>query len=392
MRPRLIDDERGITIAIVLFLMTIMTALTAAAFSISRTEIQTSRNYRSGTQALYAAEAGMAHAIAIINQVGVVNLQNDVYNVWTDHKAPFDTNPQAMAQRTNYSYDVVVAMDPYRQIGGAQDPNRGVLTATAVGMDNSARTVVARVVKSGVPAAPPGAMYLATDNPSNATFNGNNFSISGNDQNLDNTAGPQPAVPGITARTQANAQETRDSLSDTQKNNVQGLGYVPGPPNPATPSVAATQGATTAQIDRMIDDLLALPHDTVTGSHINGGGTYGTVAAPKITYMPGDGSGVTFGNGNATGAGILIVENALTINGNLDFKGLILVRGTTQVTDVTGSATIWGSVWTTDFNLTIGGHADIQYSSQALALANLAGGGTGGLPAPVVVTAWRDVF
>jgi hypothetical protein len=29
------------------------------------------------------------------------------------------------------------------------------------------------------------------------------------------------------------------------------------------------------------------------------------------------------------------------LNGNLDFKGLVIVRGTTNVTEVTGSATVW---------------------------------------------------
>ena len=67
------------------------------------------------------------------------------------------------------------------------------------------------------------------------------------------------------------------------------------------------------------------------------------------------------------------------------------MRGTTHVTEVTGSATVWGSLWTTDFNLTVGGHADVQYSSQALAIANQAGGG-GALPAPVKIYSWRDVY
>src|SRR5205814_4192442 len=140
------------------------------------------------------------------------------------------------------------------------------------------------------------------------------------------------------------------------------LGFVSGSPD--TPSVSATQGMSTAQINQMITDLLALPHTTVNGSNLNGTQIFGTTAAPQITYLPGNGTGVTFGNGNSSGAGILIVENALTINGNLNFDGLVIVRGTTQVTDVTGSATIFGSIWTTDFNLTIGGHADVQYSSQ----------------------------
>jgi len=385
-------NERGFAMVTAIFVMAMLIGVTAAALRMGQLDIVTTRNYRSASQCLFAAEAGVAHAVGIINQAGVVNLQNDVYNVWTGHQAPFAANPQPMAQMAGYFYSVSIAMDAYHAGDPAPGPaNRGVLTATGTGSDNSWRRVVARIVKSGVPAAPPGAIYLATDNPTNGTFQGNNFGINGNDVNYSNgLAGPQPAVPGITTRTEANAQETRDSLSDQQKDNVQGLGFVPGSPN--TPSVSATQGMSTAQINQMITDLLALPHDTVNGSHLNGNNTFGTPASPKITYLPGDGTGVTFGNGNSSGAGILIVENALTINGNLNFKGLIIVRGTTQVTDVTGSATIFGSIWTTDFNLTVGGHADIQYSSEALGLAGQSGGGTNPLPAPVVVTSWRDVY
>jgi hypothetical protein len=381
-------NERGLAMAICIFVVAMLLALTAAAQRMSVSDVYMSRNYRSAAQGLYAADAGIMHAIGLINQVGVINLQNDFINVWSGGLAPFGTS--AMTQQASYNYNVTLAADPY-QAGWPNNTNRGVLTSRASGSDNAARRVDARIVKSDIPNAPPGAIYLATDNTSDATFQGNNFSVNGGDMNFsDGAAGPKLPVP-VTTRTEANAQETRDSLNNSQKDNVQGYGFIDG--SPATPSVMAGNGPTTAQIDQMITDLLALPHDTRAGSNFNGSDApFGSVEAPAITYLPGSGSGVTFGNGNMTGAGILIVENSLTINGNMDFKGLIIVRGTTQVTDVTGSATIWGSLWTTDFNLTVGGHADVQFSSEALALANQSGGGTGALPAPVKITAWRDVF
>src|SRR5207249_5007645 len=81
--------------------------------------------------------------------------------------------------------------------------------------------------------------------------------------------------------------------------------------------------------------------------------------------------------GNASGAGIMIVEGNLTIQGNFHFNGLIIVRGTTQVTEVTGNATVYGSIWTEDIQLEVSGSALVNYSSQALALANLVSGGAG---------------
>jgi hypothetical protein len=377
-------NQNGMAMAVCLFVLAMLSGLTVAALSMSQTDIVRSHNYESGVEGLAAAEAGVAHAVQLIDQVGVVNLHNDFIAVWGG-AAPF--NPHAMNQNTTYSYSVALADDPYHAVG-----NRGLITSTATGPDNSVRIVEAFIIKSDIPNAPPGAVYLATDNTSNATFNGNSFAINGNDVNYTNgLAGPASAVPGIATRTEANATEARSSLNAQQSNNVQGAGYVPG--NPATPSIATTQQApTTAQIDQMITDLLALPHQTYTQSNFSGNQTFGTIAAPQISYFN-NASGVTMGNGNVSGAGILIVDNSLTLNGNLDFKGLVLVRGSTNVTQVTGSADIWGAIWTTDFNLTVGGHADVQYSSQALALANLAGGpGGGGLPAPVKIYSWRDSY
>jgi hypothetical protein len=86
----------------------------------------------------------------------------------------------------------------------------------------------------------------------------------------------------------------------------------------------------------------------------------------------------------------MIVESDLTIQGTLQFKGLILVRGHTNVahdpsqTEVTGNATVYGSLWTQDLNLRVGGSAIVNYSSNALQLANQAGGGAS-MPAALVV-------
>ena len=87
--------------------------------------------------------------------------------------------------------------------------------------------------------------------------------------------------------------------------------------------------------------------------------------------------------------------NAVTIQGTLEFKGLILVRGRTNVvndpsdTDITGNVTLYGSLWTQDVNLKVGGSAIVDYSSNALQLANQVGGG-GALPAALVVNSLAD--
>jgi hypothetical protein len=179
-----------------------------------------------------------------------------------------------------------------------------------------------------------------------------------------------------------------------QKDNVLGLGFSVGPP--MVPSVATSPAAPTAdQLNDIAGVILTRPGVvTNTDNNVNGNATFGTTEAPQITYFPG-GNGVTIrGNGNASGAGILIVEGDLTIQGSFDFKGLVIVRGRTLVTTsdettVTGNATVYGSIWTDDLNLSVGGSAIVYYSSQALALANEVGGG-GALPSPLVVVSLAD--
>jgi hypothetical protein len=166
---------------------------------------------------------------------------------------------------------------------------------------------------------------------------------------------------------------------------------------PIVPSILTSPAAPSiAEMNTIINDLLAMPGVVTDSSgQINGNTTWGTPGAPQITHLN-NSSGVTIkGNGNASGAGILIVDGDLTIQGSFDFQGLILVRGKTNVTNdpsltnVTGNATVYGSLWTQNVNLTVGGSAIVDYSSKALQYANAAAP-TGALPAPVVVASLAD--
>jgi hypothetical protein len=75
------------------------------------------------------------------------------------------------------------------------------------------------------------------------------------------------------------------------------------------------------------------------------------------------------------------------MSGSSTFTGLIVVKGTTQLTATQGDTTILGALWTTDLRLTVGGSASVTYSSQALALVN-ALFSTPILPRRVRVVAW----
>lgn len=383
--PRERAGERGVALVMSMLLMATLLMVASGGMLVTSSNVKATRNYRGAIQAHFVAESGLAAALQTVNSVGVVNMQSDVVTPWG---SVFGSATRQFSAQSGYSYSVTA-------VANAGNPaNAGRFIATATGPEGATNVVVANLVRSNTPSVSPGAVYLATDSTTNATFNGNAFAIDGNDHNYTGGAGPAAPVPGISTRNATNTGETTNSLSSQQRSNVKGLGYQAGPPT--LPSVATSPAApTVAQMNQIITDLLVLPHVTNSGGTINGNATFGTTAAPQITYFSST-SGVTFkGNGNASGAGIMIVEDNLTIQGTFAFKGLILVRGRTNVmndpsdTTVTGNATVYGSIWTQDLNLTVGGSSIVYYSSQALGLANTAGGGAA-LPAPLSVTSLAD--
>lgn len=381
--------QKGSTMVMAMLAMAVLFVLIGGGMMSSRASLQTTQNYEFSTQALFVAESGLLDAVKTINGPGVVNYQNEVVDSWS---TVFGSGHRSFNGAEGFVYRVRPIATPW---DAADPPNRGTLMAVAAGPRQTTAAVVARVERGNIPGTSPGAVYLANDNPTESEFNGDSFLIDGNDRNFTGGAGPADAVPGISARNATNTTETINSLNEDQVDNVTGLGFNPGPP--ATPSVLTSPaGPSQDHLNQIIDELLSRPHSVCPESTINNHSscTYGTVEAPQITYFSSE-SGITVrGNGNISGAGILIIESGMVVQGTLDFKGLVIVKGPTSIdydpdTAVTGTATLYGSLWTTDLSLTVGGAGLVQYSSQALALANQSGGG-GALPAPVNVVSLVD--
>jgi len=367
--------------AIALFTLMVFIVLAATSSLIASSDVRATRDARGGSQAHFAAESAIAEALQRVNAPGVVNFQNDVVGQWA---GVWGAGTHTFGPVSGCTYTVT-------PVASATDPtNAGRLIATANGRESVHNVVVANVVRSDIPSTAPGAIYLANDQATNATFKGDAFSIDGNDHNYTGGAGPAPPVPGLSTRNDTNRQEAVASLDAGQKDNIRGLGFSN---SPLTPSIMTSPAAPSiAQMNQIIDDLLALPSVVPYGdNNINGHADFGTNAAPQISHFTNT-DGVTIkANGDASGAGIMIVEGDLTIQGNLHFNGLILVRGRTsvQVTEVIGNATLYGSLWTQDIDLNVGGSAVVNYSTQALALANQVGG-THPLPSPLKVLSLAD--
>jgi len=233
--------EKGM--AFVLALFTVGTLLVAAstALLVGSADIRATRNYRQASQAHFVAEAGVAHAMQVVNGPGVVNFQNDVVNNWA---TVFGAGTKTFGPVAGYTYHVDA-------IGSVPNPaGAGTLRSTSDGPEGVHNVVIASIVRSNIPNTAPGAVYLAQNAPTDAHFTGNAFQIDGNDRNLNGTVGPNPAVPGISTRNNANTQEAIASLAGIQLDNVTGLGYLAGPP--IVPSVMTSGWApSVAQLNQI---------------------------------------------------------------------------------------------------------------------------------------------
>jgi hypothetical protein len=198
---------------------------------------------------------------------------------------------------------------------------------------------------AGLDFAGPGAQF-------NSAPHSNNFGISGTNSGDPTNAGtytpwtgpggqaactsPTPAVlPAIGV---GDATGVGNMIADIPSNRT-GMytGATPLPPAPLVPSVQnegvgtaqypsnnvmgpGSNWSTPAQLNQLAQAMANQANITCPGNALCSGTTYGTDAAPKITYINGDAT-------VAGGAGVLVVTGTLTFNGNASFDGLILVIG-----------------------------------------------------------------
>jgi hypothetical protein len=204
---------------------------------------------------------------------------------------------------------------------------------------------------------PPGALQLDGPTPSFGTPHSANAAIDGTDQ-----SGTPPAVP-TSCTTNLGTQPAigTDNAADAASvggqifRPVNFTGSVPPAPLPASPSVVPQSfpnWSTPASLNNLVQEMANVANVSPAGCGINGvgqvgggcSGTYGTPANPQITFVNGD---VTL-NG---GAGVLVVTGTLTINGVMQFDGLILVIGQGKVViNGGGNGTVYGEMFAAQTN------------------------------------------
>ena len=184
--------------------------------------------------------------------------------------------------------------------------------------------------------------------------------IIGTDTNMNGTAGPASALPGVSVEPPLASFTTVMSAAVTDAGtDARILGsppYAQGPPFDWNANKTMIQNSAT--------------HVLTSDSYHNWGGptfTYGNGPNGdwKIIYRNGD---VQFNGPNSRGAGILYVEGNLVAHHGFRFDGIVYVKGTVQLQE---DATICGALFChTGTNLLMQGHARVTYSSQAVSGAS----------------------
>lgn len=169
------------------------------------------------------------------------------------------------------------------------------------------------------------------------------------------TLGSYPPVNGIGVQSAKIAEDVKKNMDPKVYGNVTGAG--------GTPSVGAFGSVNLAALHTFYKDRATrvIP----AGSYAYNG-VFGSMADPEIVYVPGD----LIWKGTISGAGILVVDGSLQLQGNIEWEGIVLSLSGDVDIEIggTGNPHIHGTVWvgntssTGITNVNITGNPSIKYS------------------------------
>jgi hypothetical protein len=391
-----------------LFALIMLSGLLLVFLSTAGMEPTVAANLHDATRARYLAEAGVEWAF---DQLVPANptCWNTVPNCWSTvlaaNNGAMATNmvlPGLPVSAGTFSVSVrndTLAADPQvtgqtMDPGGPTTDTNNVLVLTSTGAYNGVTRQIQVVVSRSALNLPAGLGLPGVG--TNTAFSGNSFTISGQDTNVDDTAGTCPALWGIGVADAATESRVESSLSQQQKDNVSGKPQATGPgvgdntivpePTLTPPQIAKFVEAARPYADISLE-VTAENRLSYSGlgdtcaTNWNAPTCWGTRSNPKIVYVkgsldPGQAFYALSMSGTSSGAGILIVEDGdVSATGNFRWEGLILVTG--QYVGLRygggGNQTVYGSIVvneTADLNAQVEvdatGNAKLLYSCQAL--------------------------
>ncbi len=407
MRP--FKDQRGVALPLALMALVGLTGFLLVFVSMGGMDPAASANLSDTTQARYLADSGIEWAYdQLIQQTALdpnVSFRTVVNTILAAPSNGVMANGMLLPglTATSGTFSVTLRNDSLPnddQITGEPvDPDpttdaNDVVILTATGTYNGVTRQIQQVVAHADMNIPGGLNLPGLG--TNTAFSGNAFTITGNDTNLNDTAGTCASVWGIGVRDVATENVVQSSLTQPQKDNVTGKPQAAGAgtgDNTIVPDLSLTP----ANIAKFVKAVQPYADMTLSASASNRlqyqdiGNTcaadlkdancWGTSSNPKVVYVkgtvdPGQAFYALSLSGTSMGAGILIIEDGdLSITGNFRWEGVILVTGQYAGLRYGGGGfqTIYGGVIVnetvganTEVEVDASGNPKVLYSCQAL--------------------------
>jgi Tfp pilus assembly protein PilX len=428
MAARLVDDERGVALALGLAILLLLTGLVLALLSVSGFEPQIASNHARAVRARYVAEAGVEYAYdtlatnleawdaflagATCGQGAILGTPaaslpgfGSVHGTFTVRlRNDCETGDDRL---TGGGLDLTAGRCADAPGTATHDANcRVIVTSTGV-VGGTTRTLTVVVSRTGLP--PINAALAFPGMKAGMSFGGSRFVIDGRDTRLSDRAGAPtgvgPAVYGITVNGElpALAAQVESALAAGGQGDVRGKDEAAESATTQGPATIRPDGTLTsravsefAAAMRSLADVAINLGSATTPSLDNIGSAcatdhrspacWGTTDRPKIVYLGGPATaGPTPApplrlTGDSRGSGVLILENGVVeIDGSFRWNGPIVLTGRDVALRFRGAGgqSVYGALIvnesndggsTTSLEGTAPGSAEILYSKEALEL------------------------
>jgi hypothetical protein len=363
---RLMQDERGMALALAIFALVVMGALIAGSFFAGTQEQRVGENQRRVHTSFGVAEAGA--------QERVMSWNPDQMNRRPIY--PGDSVAINMAQTpggtgsySGYSYHI----GPNLYIIDVTGRDRASAQSGGVNRGGGARQRLAMIARI----APIEFSIKASLTTQGSVAVGGNALVSGVDQNPTGWASCNPPGPA-----QAGVRDRGGTVGTSGSGQVQGNPPVVNDPTIADSSFTKFGGVTYAELASRA--TIVLPGGNYQTEPVTANG----VCDRLVLTNWGDGDNPTGPCGNymplihvtgnlilngTQGQGILLVDGNLTVNGSYNFYGIVIIQGDLQTAGGgTSDAHFWGGVMAKNADLStenLNGHATLNFSSCSILAA-----------------------
>jgi hypothetical protein len=355
-------EERGVALLAVQAMILALLPLAAAVAMQTQLDGLMERNFRSGTEAFYAAEAGLAHALSEIGPradlAGILNGPDGRSSTPDDGQFPFLSPPPHAFMQPPLGYDVTVSPGPANTI---------LVRSRGHGRHGAVREIEGLIRPANAPFTPAALYVQAADA---VVELGEAFLVSGIPEVQSPT---EAALAGLSASPAALAAHLRELFAASSQ--VIGAG---GPPSVA----AGPRLDLESYVDQLRGrlDAAIVPMPNTTNEPL------GTEAMPQLTVIDGNWQV----EAPVNGFGILVVRGDVEIESSLRFHGLVVATGRLTVAE-TSDLRVDGALWIQApdaVRLRLLGTGYIRYDAAALQRTDSMIAGA--LFHQTVVAGWRE--